>query len=53
MDSRPFDQWLYDNSDRFVTFTLEEIADIAIATGYSKEDVTTWHVKLRDRRMCA
>lgn len=53
MDTRTFEQWLNDNNDRFLTYTLEEIADEAIAIGYPKQEVTIWHVKLRDRRMCA
>lgn len=52
MERLEFRDWLERNNERFITFTLDEIADIAIASGYNREEVCVWLVSLRqDRRM--
>lgn len=44
-------QWLEENKDRLATYSLEEIYDIAIATGQDRIQVAQWFTKSRfDRR---
>lgn len=42
-------EWLLEHKEQFVTYTQEEIADIAIMVGYSAKDVAEWITK-KDRR---
>ncbi len=44
-----FHQWLLEKREQFVTFTLEEIASVAIMSGYSEKEVMEWMGK-KDRR---
>jgi hypothetical protein len=42
-------QWLQAKREQFVTFTIEEIAEMAIACGYTEDEVNHSILK-RDRR---
>ena len=35
-------EWLQLNRERFITFSIEEIADTALVAGFSKEEVDRW-----------
>ena len=45
----PLKDWLLENQERFSTFMLEEIADLAMCSGYSRQEVDQWFNK-KDRR---
>ncbi len=42
-------EWLLANRERFVTFMLEEIVDVAIASGYPRDEVNQCFNR-KDRR---
>ena len=37
-----FREWLQEHREQFITFTIEEIADVALASGYSRREVGEW-----------
>ncbi len=45
-----FEKWLLENKDRFSTYTLAEIQDLAIACGFSRIDVAQWRTREMFRR---
>ena len=45
-------EWLSDNRDTFITFTVEEIAARALVAGYSQGEVDNWITEVKwDRRV--
>lgn len=42
--------WLDANQDKFKTYSLQEIADLAVACGFSREDVSAWQTREKFRR---
>ena len=37
-----FREWLIEHKEQFVTFTLKEIADVALMSGYTPEEIESW-----------
>ena len=37
-----FKEWLLEHKEKFLTFTIREIADIALMSGYSQEEIERW-----------
>lgn len=42
MENIDLEKWLELNRERFITYTLKEVADVAIASGFSQDDVDLW-----------
>lgn len=40
-----FENWLLQNEQKFKTYSVPEIAAVAVACGFSREEVATWEVK--------
>ena len=36
------EEWLISHREEFITFMLEEVAQIALISGYAQEDVDRW-----------
>jgi hypothetical protein len=42
-DVRPnLQEWLLEHREQFITFMLEETAEIAVISGYSQDEVDRW-----------
>lgn len=39
------EKWLEENKAHFATYSLNEIADIAVASGFRNSDVAAWMTK--------
>lgn len=48
-----FQNWLEANKDHFTTYSLEEIHDIAIASGQDRIEVAQWFTKAKFNRRAA
>lgn len=46
-------QWVHENRERYVTFTIEEIADMARVHGFSEDEVKEWLAETRWSRQVA
>ena len=42
-----FHKWLLQNQDRFKTYNIQEIADLAVACGFSRHEIAQWTVQER------
>jgi hypothetical protein len=42
-----FQKWLLRNQDRFKTYSLAEIAELAVACGFPREEIVQWTVQER------
>ena len=45
-----FEKWLEENRERLTTYSLEEIQDIAIASGQDRIQVAQWFTKTKFSR---
>lgn len=46
-------EWLYRNRERFITYSIDEIADIARMEGFTESDVSRWIQETRWGRWVA
>lgn len=37
-----FREWLQEHREQFITFTLQEIGDVALASGFTRQEVSEW-----------
>lgn len=42
VDRFTFNEWLLEHRENFITYSMEEIAEIALASGYSRAEVDAW-----------
>ena len=50
VDRFTLNEWLLEHREKFITYSNEEIAEVALASGYSRSEVETWMAR-KDRRL--
>lgn len=48
---KEFLEWLQENQERLKTYSIEEIKDVAIASGYDRAIVSQWATQERFRHV--